>query len=76
MSDKGLLFHLIYSDYHHMRGISYLSNKVGCHHKSNDLTNTKTQGQNSTITNLVVYYKFTNIKKNMYNLDLQVVYKG
>ena len=70
-----MFFHLIYSDYHHRRGISYLSSKVGCHHKSNDLTNTKTQGQNSSITNLVIYYKFANIKI-MYNLDLQVAYKG
>ena len=37
--------------------------------------NTKTQGQNSAITNLVIYYKFANIKI-MYNLDLQVAYKG
>jgi hypothetical protein len=76
MSDKGLFFHLIYSDYHHRRGISYLSNKVGCHHKSNDLTNIKAQGQNSSITNFVIYYKSTNIKRIMYDLDLQVAYKG
>jgi hypothetical protein len=30
--------------------------------KSNDLTNTKTQGQDSSITNLIIYFKFTNIK--------------
>jgi len=70
MSDKGLVFHLMYSDYHHRRGISYLSNKVDCHHKSKDLTNTRIQGQNSSITNLVIYYKFTNIKRIMYSLDL------
>jgi hypothetical protein len=63
MSVKGLYFHLIYSDYRHRRGIYYLSNKVGCRHKCNDLTNTKTQGQISSVTNLVIYYKFTNIKE-------------
>jgi len=76
MSDKGLFFRLIYSDYHHRRGISYLSRKVRCHHKSDELTNTKTQGQNSSSTNLVIYYKSINIKRIMYNLDLQVAYKG
>jgi hypothetical protein len=61
---------------HHRRGISYLSSKVGCHHKSNELTNTKTQGQNTSINNLVIYYKLANIKIIMYKLDLQAAYKG
>jgi hypothetical protein len=33
----------------------YISGKVVCQHKSNDLTNTKSQGQNSSFTTLVIY---------------------